>query len=285
MRHRYIHAFRHIFIDNLNGDKYRTGKTTPEGLPDPSVFSTPQNREGIQVGTAVTTLVRNRGSAQPVAALHLRDLWGTGKLDQLDRESRDNAEPQYSPFIPIDALDDLFADRAHTAAYISWPQLPELFPVSSPGIKTSRDALLVDIDRDVLSSRMEKYFDTNVSNAQMSEIVPCSMESSQRFDPISTRVILHEKGFRPWQIMRYVYRPFDLRWLYWEPKTELLDRKRDEYVSSDMSQIAFVIAQKSRTGYKPPQVTRRLIDLNCNRWWCKCLFPLNDWRRAAGSAG
>jgi len=262
MRHRYLHAFRHIFIDNLNGDKYRTGKTTPEGLPDPSVFSTPQNREGIQVGTAVTTLVRNRGNAHAVAELYLRDLWGNGKLDQLDRESRHEAEPQYSPFTPIDALGDLFADRAHTAAYITWPRLPELFPVSSPGIKTSRDALLVDIDRDTLASRMEQYFDTNVSDAQMAEDVPCSMESSRRFDPITTRRILQEKGFRPWQILRYVYRPFDLRWLYWEPRTKLLDEKRDEYVGSDVSEIAFVIAQRSRTGYKPPQVTRRLIDLN-----------------------
>ena len=46
-RYRYLHTFQSLFIDNLNGDKYRTGKTTPEGHPDPSAFSTPQNREGI----------------------------------------------------------------------------------------------------------------------------------------------------------------------------------------------------------------------------------------------
>jgi hypothetical protein len=66
MRKKYIDTFQSIYIDNLNGDKYRTGKTTPEGLPDPSAFSTPQNREGIQVGTAIATLVRT--SATPITS-------------------------------------------------------------------------------------------------------------------------------------------------------------------------------------------------------------------------
>ncbi len=48
MRARYLETFQHIYIDNLNGDKYRTGKTTPDGKPDPSAFSTPHNREGIR---------------------------------------------------------------------------------------------------------------------------------------------------------------------------------------------------------------------------------------------
>ena len=36
MRERYLESFDAIRIDCLNGDKYRTGKTTPEGTPDPS---------------------------------------------------------------------------------------------------------------------------------------------------------------------------------------------------------------------------------------------------------
>ena len=41
MRERYLEAFDAIRIDNLNGDKYKTGKTTPDGRPDHSSFSTP----------------------------------------------------------------------------------------------------------------------------------------------------------------------------------------------------------------------------------------------------
>ena len=41
MRERFLESFDAIRIDNLNGDKYKTGKTTPDGNPDPSIFSTP----------------------------------------------------------------------------------------------------------------------------------------------------------------------------------------------------------------------------------------------------
>ena len=42
----------------MNGDSRETGKLTPQGEPDPSVFSTDYNREGIRVGTAICVLVR-----------------------------------------------------------------------------------------------------------------------------------------------------------------------------------------------------------------------------------
>ena len=61
MRERYLEAFDSIRIDCLNGDKFKTGKTTPEGAPDPSIFSTPEDPVGIQVGTAIATLVRRAG--------------------------------------------------------------------------------------------------------------------------------------------------------------------------------------------------------------------------------
>ena len=50
MRERYLEAFDAIRIDCLNGDKYKTGKVAPDGTPDPSIFSTPSDPVGIQVG-------------------------------------------------------------------------------------------------------------------------------------------------------------------------------------------------------------------------------------------
>ena len=60
MREHYLEVFDKIWIDCMNGDKYKTGKLTPEGEPDPSVFSSDFNPEGIQVGTAITLLVRRQ---------------------------------------------------------------------------------------------------------------------------------------------------------------------------------------------------------------------------------
>lgn len=185
MRHHYLHTFQQVFIDNLNGDKYRTGKTTPDGRPDPSAFSTPQNREGIQVGTAISTLVRIAADSE--TTVHLRDLWGTTKLSQLERESRCEAEPIYVDLAQAPALGNPFAHRIHSAAYTSWPRLPDLFPVSYPGIKTSRDPLVVDIDRDRLVERMTTYLDNDKSDEEIAMLYPVAMTDATRFNARQTR--------------------------------------------------------------------------------------------------
>ena len=272
MRHHYLEAFQKVLIDNLNGDKYSTGKKTPEGLPDPSAFSTPQNREGIQVGTAINTLVRNLGT--PSAVVYLRDLWGIHKLQQLLDESQSFLEPTYNRIDPNPALGYPFADRVHSSGYVSWPRLPELFPLSFPGIKTSRDSLVVDIDREHLEVRIQHYLSADVTDVEMAALVPAAMMSSAQFRAREVRTLLRAKGYVPSQIVRFCYRPFDLRWLYWEPTTELLDRKREDYVANSFGQTGFVIAQISRTGYKPPQITRSLIDLNATDGGANCYQQL-----------
>jgi len=45
MRERFLAGFDTIRIDSLNGDKYRTGKQTPTGEPDPSAASTWQTMD------------------------------------------------------------------------------------------------------------------------------------------------------------------------------------------------------------------------------------------------
>jgi hypothetical protein len=284
MRKRYIDTFQSIYIDNLNGDKYRTGKTTPEGRPDPSAFSTPQNREGIQVGTAVSTLVRT-GTAFAQAEIHLRDLWGIGKLAQLQRESRQEAEPAYSLLALAPSLGSPLAQRTYSVAYTDWPRLPELFSVSFPGIKTSRDPLVVDIDRDRLIDRMGFYLDIRNSDEEVARELPIAMTDAARFSASETRRELLERraaeillaiesknfdsldvlqrGLTTAQTERYCYRPFDLRWLYWDSHTKLLDEKREDYWRARTgSYISMISAQSNRRAFDPPCVTRSLASLH-----------------------
>jgi predicted helicase len=78
MRESYLERFDQISIDCLNGDKYKTGKLTPEGESDPSIFSTEFNREGIQVGTAIAVLTR-REKSSGAQGVSFRNLWGKEK--------------------------------------------------------------------------------------------------------------------------------------------------------------------------------------------------------------
>ena len=227
MREQYLEKFDRIWIDCLNGDKYKTGKLTPEGLPDPSVFSTDFNSEGIQVGTVIALLVRKTQHDDPL--IQFRHWWGKLKREELLKSLDQAPAPPYQSLQPPLELGLPFMPMQVQAHYLAWPLLPELLPASFPGVKTSRDDALVDIDRAALEQRMRRYFDPNVSDEEVRRIAPSLMKTTARFDPKQTRAILQKRGFRSENIIRYAYRPFDVRWLYWEPETKLLDEKRSEY--------------------------------------------------------
>ena len=228
MRAQYLEAFDRIWIDNMNGDKYRTGKTTPEGDPDPSVFSTEHSRIGIQVGTAVSVLCRH-AYHDDTAELQYREFWGAEKrANLLNAAEQSNAEG-YRTLEPPPELGLPYIPRETGSDYLNWPKLTELFPTNFPGVKTSRDDVVVDTDRGRLETRMREYFDPDVSDEEIADRYPRLMESSGRFEAEKTRAYLVQRGFKPENIVRYCYRPMDVRWLYWEPETKLLDEKRASY--------------------------------------------------------
>lgn len=261
MREKYLEAFDRIWIDSLNGDKYKTGKLTPEGEPDPSVFSTGFNKEGIQVGTAVSLLVRKKSHAD-VEAIRFRHLWGKTKRAQLLETAEQDGDSLYTRVTPSLDVGLPFQPSRVNVTYFTWPLLPDLFPVSFPGVKTSRDDFVIDVDRDRLIQRMQNYFDSTISHEEMSRIAPGAMEATARFESMKVREYLCARGFLPEKITRYAYRPFDVRWLYWEPETKLLDEKRTEYFRQVLDGNLWLSAgQRNRKeDFYQPQFTRVLAD-------------------------
>jgi hypothetical protein len=278
LRERYLEEFGRIWIDSLNGDKYRTGKVTPDGKPDPSVFSTEFNREGIQVGTAISLLVR-KPDHKPSGVVQYREWWGKDKRSKLLDSLGGGLANAYSRLTPDLALGLPFSPMSIIPGYEQWPRLTELLPTSFPGIQSSRDEIVVDIERDQLTARLHKYFDPLVSNEQLGQIVPTALKDTARFEAIKTRAYLVRRGFIPDNIIPHLYRPFDLRWLYWEPETKLLDEKRAEYVPHVVEGNVWITAvQHNRKSFDPPIVTsrsgsRHLVERGAN------LFPL--WLQAS----
>ena len=228
MRERYLEAFDVIRIDNLNGDKYKTGKTTPDGRPDPSIFSTPGDPVGIQVGTAIATLVRKAEHA-PAEAVGFRHLWGQAKLTGLTNTAETDPSVLYSDIEPVLPLGLPFTEVAVNRNWSEWPSLPDLFPMSFPGVKTSRDSFLIDVDFDRLAARVDDYFNANLSHEEIARQHSSVMESTGRFDARKVRDALLRRGLKGDGFVRHAYRPFDNRWLYWEGDTKLLDEKRADY--------------------------------------------------------
>lgn len=261
MRERYLEAFDTIRIDCLNGDAFKTGKVTPDGLPDPSIFSTEHNREGIRVGTAIATMIRKQEHAS-TSAVAFRHLWGTAKRQDLVSSAEASPAELYSSITPSLDLGLPYIQTAVSADFHGWPKLPDLLPVSFPGVKTSRDEFLVAIDRNVLEQRIAAYFDPSVSHDDIRSRYPVVMASSARFDPVKTRDALRKRGLLPDHVVRYAYRPLDVRWAYWEPETKLLDEKRPEYWEqiSSANQFLSAGARNRKEDFYQPQITSTLAD-------------------------
>lgn len=252
MREKLLEEFDTIWIDNLNGDKYKTGKLTPEGKPDPSVFSTEWNKEGIQVGTAIATFLRKEAHTE-TKAVNIRNFWGKEKREDLERSLSKPEDFPYHTFEPQLNLGLMFEATPASDVYFTWALLPELFPVSFPGIITAKDDVVTSIDRESLLKRMESYFDGNISNEEMKRISPNSMRESARFKAAESRSYLIKRGFKPENLTRYFFRPFDIRWIYWESETKLLEEKRAEFFPHVFEGNFWITAvRQNRRDFDPP---------------------------------
>ena len=262
MRERYLEAFDAIRIDNLHGDRI-ISEYAPDGRTSETVFAIQGQSPGIRIGTAITLLSKSGGVADGNS--HRRILYRdfqqaraeerrVALLDSIDAPVMDSGYTEFQPQLDIGLP---FKPMAVNPQWSEWPALPDLFPVSFPGVKTSRDPFVVDIDLNRLKARIQAYFDSG---------------EAQRTGP-------DETGF-----VRYTYRPFDNRWLYWEANGGLLDRPRPDYKLHLFDENVWLSAvPRLRRDATETQttVTGHLASLHLNEWSAS-MFPA--WLRDEGLA-
>jgi hypothetical protein len=243
------------------------------------MFTTDSQPVGIQVGTAIATLVKNaQKSAKKHGEVFYRDVWGYSNAKRarlLETFGEKDIAGLYELLNTTQALRYIFTPGRTSSDYGDWPRLPELFVESFPGVQTSRDDLLVDIDREKLFARMRRYFSPTVTNQQMAEECHCALEEGKRFPAAEIRSKLIRRGIIEENIVRFAYRPFDNRWIYWEPEGKLLDEKRADYFAQAwQGNLAITAAGAIRKGTVegPTPISilgcRHLIERGAN------IFPL-----------
>ena len=89
--------------------------------------------------------------------------------------------------------------------------------------------------------------------------------------------------------LRYAYRPFDTRWIYWEPRAKLVDRPRPEYKPHILQDNLWLctVPHLRRDSIEPQtMVTTHMASLHLNEWGAS-MFPawLCDDALIAGGTG
>lgn len=288
MRERMLRAFDLAYIDNCNGDKYATGKRTPDGKPDESMFTTDDHRVGIQVGTAIVTLVASgpavKADDNSIATVYYRDLWGTGNEKRAallgSSGSTRRFEDAYSTLRPTASFRWVLAAAATSGApsrYEAWIKLVDLFPVHYSGLNENRQGALMSDDRHVLDRRMRAYLDPKIKHDDMARLSPGLLRDAARFDARETRTALHKSRvqFDPQRMIRLALRPFDETWLYWMSESKLLNEKRTDFVSQCWSGNLFISASQTgrKGGFNQPFIVDKLGDLHLQDPWSQ-YFPM-----------
>ena len=167
---------------------------------------------------------------RPTDTVDFRHLWGQAKRAELTATAEDVPGALYEEFEPVLRLGLPFTPTVVSEDWFDWPSLSDLFSASFPGVTTSRDGLFVDVDLDRLRARVADYFNPTLRHEVIERRYPAIMKSTTRFDARAARdQMLRRTVPDEAEFIRYAYRPFDNRWLYWEKDGFRLDRPRADY--------------------------------------------------------
>ncbi|MCW3100589.1 MAG: adenine specific methyltransferase [Chthonomonadaceae bacterium] len=250
VRQHMLDGFDSIWIDNLNGDSRETGKKTPLGEPDPSVFSTDYNKVGIRVGTAVSIMVRKeKRASKPV--VKYREYWGaTKRTDLLKSLDEPHFDAQYSLALPTRDNRFSFYKPGVTEEYKSWPSVADLCsidPLNGPIERRGNGLIVFGSDKNDLEKAVQDYLDPTVSHNDVLNASPLLMRSKGEFKAEKTRDGLKGKiPFDSVNIVRYPFKPLDIRLAYLDPKIQpLFSRPSPELLRQRFSGNKFVVVRET----------------------------------------
>jgi hypothetical protein len=252
MRQRFLSEFDALWFDSLNGDSRETGKLTPEGKPDPSVFSTEFNKEGIRVGTAIALMVRKTPRREK-PAVRFRQFWGvTKKNDLIETLRAPNFEADYQTAQPTESNRFSFRPSEVSTAFLSWPGIDELGSFRpSLGILENRKDAVIDINRSLLENRMKIYYDPKVDWDELRQLEAGLTQDFAAFDAKKTRTkVLEKETFNVNSVRRALVRPMDTRYIYCTIDNPIWHRTRPDYFSQCWPGNSSFVSR--RKGARPP---------------------------------
>ena len=233
MREHLLQSFNKFWVENMHGDRNKS-EYAPDGRTSQTIFAipgfSPGIRQGIVISLAVKTgvqdeeqIVRYRDDIDAANAGHRRQQL----LESLESESFDEqyqvADPQ-----PWNKLS--FRPLIVSPEYLSWPKLDQLSSVDPfNGLLEKRRGALIDIDRSKLVNRMESYFDDDIGWETYRLLDGSLSNDAAQFNARTARQnALSKENFNENRIVRYITRPFDIRYAYYTEISTIWNRPRPD---------------------------------------------------------
>ncbi|MEK6777312.1 MAG: type ISP restriction/modification enzyme, partial [bacterium] len=192
VREALLSQFGVIQVCDLHGDS-NVGELPPAGQANDNVFDIQQ---GVAIG--VFAMVPAPGSR-----VSFREVWGT----RVEKSAALSVYSEWQMVSPIPPF-YLFARVDNSSEdYRRFSSIEDIFGLDNGGIKTHRDDLVIDFDKASLIGKLRHYI---------------ASKAEDGFEDVR-RALRNEPDWEK-RVRPILYRPFDQRWIFYEPR--LIDRPR-----------------------------------------------------------
>lgn len=268
MRWHLMDTFDSIYVINLHGNAKKK-ELSPDGSKDENVF-------GIQPGVSIMLAVKTGKKKKGVLAkVYHFDIWGKkeDKFNQLNNASLENIKwvtlEHHTPnFFLVPDGSSVFE-----VEYQKGFSINDLFIETTTGVFTLGDGFIIDRDKDSLGKRIENFLSEDISESVLKEQFDLGKNYAKWVIGNKKEIIFEQS-----KIVPITYRPFDLRYTYfdnklvWRPRTKLMSN----FLNGSNTGLA-VGRQGQVVGsmeWNVVFVTNNVIDLNCFYRGGEQVFPL-----------
>jgi len=264
MRQSLMNSFNEIYVLDLHGHS-RKKKKCPDGSKDENVFD-------IRQGVAISLFIKKKDSEKKVSYY---ERWGL-REDKYDWLLENDIKTTEWKEIKPKSEFYLFVPReeALLEAYGKYPKITEIFPTYSVGIVTSRDDFVIDFDRQPLVGRIKVFRDKESSDEVIIQAFELKDKANWKVAKARERVSKDDS----WEeaITQIVYRPFDIRWIFYHD--ELIERPRKEVMRHMFAgeNLAFISARSNKSGEMNHFFCcQHIMETKCGESTTQsCIFPL-----------
>lgn len=222
MRASLLESFDHTYVFDLHGSANREVLPQAEKR-DENIFNI---RQGVAICLFAKTGSRRRGVTPTVSYASV-----TGSRDaKLQRLMHDDVDgTSWSHVTPLQPYHFFVPRKQGDVAYASWPRMDTLFRHYVSGVQTKCDDLFVGFTREEVARRIRGFLE-QAADDQFTDNIPAWLRRKTR------GIAFDDARIRP-----YMVAPFDVRWVYYEPR--LLGRSRHQvmrHITPDQYGLVFV---------------------------------------------
>ncbi len=206
MRWHLLTTFDDIYILDLHGNALKK-EVSPDGTADKNVFD-------IRQGVAIIIAVKHGHRKEKLAQVHHADLWGSRQskydvlaernLQSIQWEKLKNKKPYYF-FVP--------KDFALEGDYEKGFSLQNLLSENTTGIVTMGDNFIYAESKEILKERLDNFLKEDKTTQKLKEEFRLGKNYAEWVVKNKSEIDLEDQKF-----VKASYRPFDIRWTYFDNK-------------------------------------------------------------------